>query len=414
MCNGIYHCIKANEKNAALTYERLCVLMINFIKHINSGIDSHLNSNSDAISRFFALARKEITQLLRNKQLLFLLVFPPTIQLCLYGLILSPDVKNVKLGVVDQANILASRELIAALTENNVFIIKYYVNSQKKLGELVQNGKISAGIIIPSEFSRDLHRDKSATIQIIIDGVDAYTAGIASAYISQILLVYNQRMFSYNYNIPISPQVIFLYNQGLKSSWFFVLGVMGLVLTFTSSIASSVESIREKDTGTLEQLLMTPASSLEILLAKILPLFILLMGTVATSLIVATVLFQIPFRGSLLLFLILSSIYLIIGISIGLLVGTISQTKQQAILTGFFVNLPMVILSGAVTPIESMPAFFRYMTFINPLSHFITIIRGVILKGVGFKILWINVLALVIFAIILLTISAQRYRSQLS
>jgi len=389
-------------------------MSVNFIKKIISKINSLLNSNSDVKSRFIALGIKEITQLLRNKQLLFLLVFPPTIQLCLYGLILSPDVKYVKLGVVDQANIQESRELIAALTENNVFIVKYHVSSQKKLGELVQKGKVNAGLVIPSEFRRDLHRDRPANVQVLIDGVDAYTSGIASSYIGQILFEFNRQLLPVNKPDPITPQIIFLYNPGLISSWFFVLGIMGVVLTFTSSLASSVESIREKDSGTLEQLLMTPASSLEILLAKLLPLFILLMGTVITSLIVAIVIFSIPFRGNLLFFLILSAIYLIIGISMGLLVGTVSQTKQQAILTGFFVNLPMVILSGAITPIESMPAFFRYLTFLNPLRHYISIIRGVVLKGVGFKILWLNVVALIIFAVILLTISARRYRSQLS
>lgn len=386
----------------------------NFFKYIGSRIEHFINLNPDVKSRFFGLGFKEVTQLLRNKQLLFLLVFPPTIQLCLYGLILSPDVKNVKLGVVDHANIQASRELVAALVENDVFKITKYVNSQQAVGQLVQQGAISTGLVIPPEFKRNLHRDKPAKVQFLIDGVDAYTAGIAASYVGQILVEYNKQLMTFNNKPLIIPEVIFLYNPGLKSSWFFVIGVMGLVLTFTSSLASSVESIREKDTGTLEQLLMTPASSLEILLAKILPLFILLMGTVATSLFVATVVFSIPLRGSLLLFLILSAIYLIIGISIGLLIGTISQTKQQAILTGFFVNLPMVILSGAITPIESMPAFFRYLTFFNPLSHYISILRGIMLKGVGLDILWVNIIALIFFAIILLTISAERYRSQLS
>jgi len=383
-------------------------------KDIFSKLKSLVNFDSDIKSRLFALGIKETTQLLRNKELLFLLIFPPTIQLCLYGLILSPDVKHVKLGVTDQANILASRELISAITENEVFTIKHYAKSQISLGKQVQQGTVSAGVYIPPEFSRDLHRDKPATVQVLIDGVDAYTAGLASSYISQIIFEYNQKFLINPKPDPITPQVIFLYNPGLKSSWFFVLGVMGVILTFTSSLASSVESIREKDTGTLEQLLMTPASSLEILLAKILPLFILLMGTVLLSLVVAKLLFSIPFRGNLFLFLILSAIYLVIGISIGLLIGTISETKQQAILSGFFVNLPMVILSGAITPLESMPAFFRDLTILNPLRHYNTIIRGIILKGVGIKVLWINILALLIFAAILLAISARRYRSQLS
>jgi ABC-2 type transport system permease protein len=361
----------------------------------------------------FALGRKEITQLLRNKQLLFLLVFPPTIQLCLYGFILSPDVKNVNLGVSDSAKISLSRELISSLSENQVFKIVKYTDNVKELGRMVRTGDISTALIIPPEFRRDINNNPPAKIQLVIDGVDAYIGGISAGYANQIIYEFNKKISSPDEKELIVPQTIFLYNPGLKSSWFFVIGVMGMLLTFISSIASSVESIREKDTGTLEQLLMTPASSLEILLAKILPLFILLMGTAMISLFVSMTMFGIPFKGNFLLYLLLTAIYLIIGISIGLLIGTVSQSKQQAILTGFFINLPIVILSGAITPVESMPAFFRYLTVLNPLKHFITIIRGIILKGVGLNILWTETLVLVFYAVVLLSVSSWKYRSQL-
>lgn len=364
-------------------------------------------------SRFWALLVKETRQLLTNRQLLFLLLFPPTIQLCLYGLVLSPNVKYLRLGVVDHAKVPASRELIAALTENKIFIVKHYLDSQQALGRMVENGQLNAGMVIPPDFNRRLKNKKSTDIQFFLDGVDAYSAGISASYISQILYNYNQQYLINAQPPRVQTQVIYLYNPGLLGSWFFIPGVMGVLMTFTSSQASSVESIREKDTGTLEQLLMTPASSEEIILAKVLPLFVLLMGSVLVALNVAHWIFSVPIRGNVFLYLFLAAVYILICIGIGLFLATVSKNKQQVILTGFFINLPIIQLSGALSPIESMPVFFHYFTLINPLSHFIITIRGILLKGVGLEILWPHVLTLIIFAIVIMAISVRRYRTQL-
>jgi ABC-2 type transport system permease protein len=365
-------------------------------------------------SRFWELIVKEKAQLLRNRQLLVMLVFPPTIQLCVYAYVLSPEVQNLPIGIVDQAKVVASRELISALTENKVFVVKAYRDSQKEIGELLQQGKITAAVIIPPEFNRDLHRVKTGHIQVLIDGVDAYTAGIASGYIQQILMAYSNRFLQGAPRRPgVVPQIMYFYNRGLVGSWFFVPGVMGTILTFTSSLSAAVESVREKDTGTLEQLLMTPASSLEILIAKVIPLFILLMGVVFLSLAIGHFMFQVPFRGSLLLFTVLSGFFVVIEIGIGILLGTLSENKPQVILTAFFINLPMILLSGALTPIESMPLLFRIIAQFNPLSHYIIINRGILLKGVGLDILWPHALTLICFAIVVFSISSWRYRAQL-
>jgi len=382
-------------------------MKLNFLKNF-SDIKNYLS-----MSRFKALIKKEVSQLFRNKSFLFFITFPPTIQLCLYGFVLSPNVENIKLGIVDNAKTFSSRELISDLTENKIFIANNYPDSQKKLGELVKEGKLSAGLVIPPDFTRNLRRDKQVRVQFFLDGVDAYTSGIASSYIAQIVYQHNLKLLPVKVDPPVKPQIIFLYNKGLINSWFFVFGVMGMIMTFTTSLSSASESIREKETGTLEQLLMTPASSIEILLAKIIPIFVLFMGVVLTCLIVAKLIFGIPLRGNILLFLVLSALYVIIGISIGLLIGTFSRNNQQAILTGIFINLPMVILSGAITPVESMPAFFRYFTLFNPLTHYISIIKGILMKGVGLNVLWGHSLALLFFAIIMLSISSYRFRSQL-
>jgi len=365
-------------------------------------------------SRFLALVRKEINQILRDKQLLVLLIVPPTLQLLLYGFALNPDVHYLKLGVVDYANVSASRELVSALTENRIFVAEAYPATEQELSRQVETGTLTAGIVIPPAFRRAISQGKTAEIQVFIDGVDANTAGIASGYINQILRQYNFSLAGVTPTPLVKPEVIFLYNPGLISSWFFVPGVMGFVLTLIGSLVSAVTVVREKDTGTLEQLLMTPAEAWEILLAKVVPLFVLLMGDVFLALSLGRIVFGLPFRGNLLLFIAMSGLYLFVGIGIGIMLATISKSQQQVVLTAFFINLPMVQTSGAIAPIETMPAFFQIVSQINPLRHYIAIVRGILLKGVGLEALWIHALALAAIAIVLLTISVNKFRSQLS
>ncbi len=364
-------------------------------------------------SSFWALVRKEFRQILRNKQLIILLTVPPTVQLLLYGTALNPDVHNLRLGVIDYANVGSSRELITAMTSNRVFTLDSVPTSEKELSRQVEEGKLDVGVIIPPEFPRQLAK-KSANIQVFIDGVNANTAGIAGNYINQIIQQYNRHLANAQANPPVSPQVVFLYNPGLTSSWFFVPGVMGLVLTLIGTLVSAATVIREKDTGTLEQLLMTPAANWEILLAKIVPLVFLMMADVLLALTLGLVVFHLPFRGNLLLFFTLSAVYVFVGISLGMMLATIARSQQQVLLTSFFINMPLVQTSGAIAPIEAMPPFFQYLSLLNPLRHYITIVRGILLKGVGFDVLWMHVLALVGFAVALMTISVKRFRSQLS
>jgi len=378
-------------------------------------------------SRFWALVIKEINQILKNRQLLFLLLFPPTVQLLIFGFALNPDVQNLALGIVDYANTEISRELVSAFTENQIFVAEDYSLSQQTLGQQVQKGEITAGLVIPPDFDRDLRQGKTAEVQVLIDGVDANTAGIASGYINQIVNQYSRQLDASfgrgdfrddtrNNRAPplVEPRVKFLYNPGLLSSWFFVPGVLGTVLLLTSTLVSSATVVREKDTGTLEQLLMTPAAGWEILLAKVVPLFVLLMGDVVLALSVARGIFGVPLRGSFLFFLGVSSLYVLVGIGIGILLATISRSQQQAQLTSFFVNLPLIQLSGAIAPVESMPLLLQYLARLNPLQHYVAITRGILLKGVGLATLWPNVLALSIFAAALLVLSINQFRAQLS
>lgn len=365
-------------------------------------------------TRFWALMQKEINQILHDKQLISLLIIPPTIQLLIFGFALSPDVQNIKLGIVDYAQTNESRELVSALTENQIFRPTDYRNSQAELGRQVETGRITAGLVIPPDFNRNITANKTAEVQVLIDGVDSNTAGIAIGYVTQIIRNYNLQLLPDRRSPPVEPQVRFLYNPGLTSSWFLVPGVLGVVLTLTSVLVSSTTVVREKDSGTLEQLLMTPADAWEILLAKVVPLFVLLMGDVVLALFIARTVFHVPFRGNPVLFFILSGLYLFVGIGIGIMLATIARSQQQVVLISFFINLPFIQLSGAIAPIETMPKFFQYLSLLNPLRHYVAIVRGILLKGIGLDILWAHVLALGLFVTILLAVSINRFRSQLS
>jgi len=362
------------------------------------------------------LAIKELRQIMRDKQMVFLLFVMPILQLCLYGFALSPEVEHLRLGVIDLAHSPTSRELVSALVENGVFDLKQSGGTSESLATLVREGKLDAGVIVPPELERDIKSKKAVDVQIMIDGVDANSAGIASGYINQIMGAFNRKLMAGTQTDSqlVLPQISFAYNPGLISSWFFVPGVLGLVLNLVSTLVSTSTVVREKDSGTLEQLLMTPVNSFQILAAKVMPLSVLLMMTVFVSLIVAKFIFHVPFRGSLLLFLAVSFLAIIVGISIGISLAAFAQNQRQALLTSFFVNLPVIQLSGAIAPLESMPKFCQWLSLIDPLRFYVSCTKAIMLKGAGLDVIWPDVLALAFFAVVLLTLSSSRFRQQLN
>ena len=363
--------------------------------------------------RLMSLMLKETRQILRDKQQLFLLAFPPIVQICLYGYALSPDVQNLQLGVIDEDKTYKSRELISALVENRVFKIGRSPNDLTSLMKNIERGKLDAGLVIPPDFDRRISQGKQSPVQLIIDAVDANTAGITQGYATEMIQAFSRNLLPATTR-PVISQVTYAYNPGLISSWFFVPGVLGLVLTLTGSLVSSTTMVKEKDSGTLEQLLMTPAESWQILVAKIVPLLVMLNGTVLLALTVGKVMFNLPFRGNFFTYMFVSNIYIFVVISVGIVLATVSKNQRQAILTSFFINLPLIQLSGALSPIESMPPFFQTLTYFNPLRYYIQCIRNILLKEVGLDVIWRDVLVLAIIAVILLSASAARFRKQLS
>jgi ABC-2 type transport system permease protein len=378
--------------------------------------------------RLRALIKKEFAEIRHDRKMIISLVFPPVVQLMLLGFALSAAVSNVRLGVVDDSRTPESRELIATMTESKSFRLAGYYSSVNQLGDAVSQSRVDAGMVVPYDYARDLARDRPTTLQFLLNAMNANTATISQAYAEGVIQTYNSGLRKQGIHVrmqqvassdlvhrgQVQLQPAFLYNPGLVDSWFIVTGVLGLLLIMNSSLVASASMVREREAGTIEQLLMSPASTSEIIIAKIAPLFSLLCLMMLVAIAVLKFAFGVPFHGSVLLLLCGGALCILSGISIGTVIATFSKSAQQAQLTSFFVNPPLSSLSGALNPVEAMPKWLQPLTVLNPIHHFATIARGCTLKGTGFMELWPNFLGLTIFTLVFVSLSIWRFRKQLS
>jgi ABC-2 type transport system permease protein len=379
-------------------------------------------------SRMRALVRKEFRQILRDRRLAMSLILPPTLQLLLFGFALNPTVANLHLGVVDDSRTPESRELIAQMTESKSFESSGTYLSINELSKDLADGKLDAGLVIPYDYARDLERGWPVTVQVLLNAMNSNTATIAEGYTEGVMASYNQGLAGQGIHAQFqqvaAPSVshrgmvllrpAYLYNPGLEATWFIVSGILGVLLILNGSLISAAALVKERETGTLEQLLMSPASTTQIIVAKLFPLFTLLclMGVMAIA--VMRVIFDIPFRGNVLLVVGAAGLCLLCGISIGTFIATFTKSARQAQLTLFFVNPPLTSLSGAFTPVEAMPKWLQPVAQLNPIQHFGQISRGVMIKGSGLATLWPNFLALFAFTLVLVSLSIWRFRKQLA
>ena len=378
-------------------------------------------------ARVLALIRKEFNQIRRDRRLAVSLVLPPVLQLSLFGFALSATVSHVRLGVVDDSRTPESRELVATFTQSKSFQFAGQYASVNRLGKALSEGKIDAGLALPYDYARSLARGRPITLQLLLNAVNANTAMIARGYAEGVIQSYNGQLASQGIHLSVQPvaaaetglrgQVLmlpaFLYNPGLVDSWFIVTGVFGLLLILNSSLVASAAMVKEREAGTIEQLLMSPASTSEIMIAKITPLFFLLCLMMLNAILVIRFIFHVPFQGSALFLLGGGALCILSGIGLGTVISTFSKSAQQAMLTAFFVNPPLSSLSGALNPVEAMPRWLQPLTVLNPIHHFATIARASMLKGSGLSALWPNFLGLLLFTVVLVSLSIWRFRKQL-
>ena len=379
------------------------------------------------IRRYLALTTKEVQQLRRNRGLLVQLMIPPTIVLVIFGYALNPKVRGLRLGVVDESQTYESRDFIDSLTENVNFTIANLYTSPE---DALKNLDLDLFLVIPTDFARSLNRGETADVQVVIDAVDANTAQIAQGYLGKVLGDYNSSadFVPAAYYSPrrtlnraahpapppgaVEVRSAYIYNPGLITTWYYVTGIMSIIMFINASLVASALAVKEKETGTIEQLMMTPAQTVEMLLAKTSPVFVVMMAVIFLALITGVVVFGLPVRGALWMFTLAAAFSALAGIGIGVLVATVSKSQQQAQLLTFFVNPPITLLSGATSPIDNMPDFFQKLSYLDPLRYLVTIVRGVTLKDAPWSALWPNLVTLAGVAILLFSISAWRFRKQ--
>jgi ABC-2 type transport system permease protein len=384
--------------------------------------------------RLLALIRKELQQIMRDKRLLIVLVIPPTLQVLLFGFALSAQVSNLRLGVLDDSRTAESRELTAVMTQGRAFVLVNSYSSINQIGAALMANKIDLGLVIPWDYTKRLNRQQPAVVQLLLNGVDVNTAQIAQGYAEATIGWLNQQRLIGKATVEAQARVYgqpaaggsvyprgqanllvaLFYNPGLETAWFVVTGVYGVLLILAGALVASGTMVRERESGTLEQLLMTPASALEIIAAKMCPLFFLVMASFCIMLFTGHLAFHLPVRGNLLLAGAGAALCGTCGIGIGTLIATFARTAAQTQLLTFFVQPPLAVLSGALTPIEAMPKWLQPVTIINPIRHFDILVRDVLLKGAGIETVWPELLALSLTASLLIGFSAWRFRRQLA
>ena len=375
-------------------------------------------------NRIVPLARKEILHILRDPRSLYGSLFMPIVLLILFGYAITFDIKHIPLAIIDQDNSSLSRDFISRVEGSEYFDLLYLSSSSTGFEKLLDEGKVKIIMVIPKNFSRDLSRAQDSALQLLIDGSDNNTAQVALGYISRMIQAFSSNIILEKLNrqgtafqaeippIDIRPSV--WYNPDLRSVNFIVPGIIAVVMMILASISSSLTIAREWETGTMEQLISTPARPLEITIGKLLPYFFLGLIQILLVILVGTLLFKVPLRGNIFFLFCGSTVFLVCGSGIGLFISTITRSQQLAFMFSIlFTLLPSFILSGFIFPVSSMPRIIQFITYLVPAKYFLIILRGIFLKGNGIQVLWPETLALLFFASVIVLACARRLRLSL-
>jgi ABC-2 type transport system permease protein len=367
-------------------------------------------------SRLMSLIRKEFIQIMRDPRTLAIIFVMPVLMLFLLGFAATNDVRNIDLVVFDQDQSPASRRLLEAYKQADYFRISRTVSSEEEMRALIDNNTARAGVIIPAGYGRAVTGDGSAQVAFVLDGSDptvASTALAAATLIGQTQSTNIQvqrlerRGLGSLVKAPIDVRTLVWYNPGLVSAYFMVPAMIGMILQYLGTMLTATAIVRERERGTIEQLIVTPLRSQELVIGKLTPYVLLTFLDVIEVLIVGVLLFRMPINGDLMLLLILTSLFMITTLGIGLFISTIAKTQQEAMLTTMFTLLPSIFLSGFFFPLAAMPVWLQ------ALRYFLIIARGIVIKGVGMEALWSEVATLAFFAVLVMTAAAARFRKSL-
>ena len=375
------------------------------------------------LARLKQMLIKEFIQVFRDKRTRFVLFGPPIIQMLVFGYAATFEIHHVPTVVLDLDHSQESRELISRFSSSPYFDVQRQLTDYRQIGDLIDQGKATVGLDINASFAQNLRKGQTAPLQVIVDATNSNTALIASGYITQIALGFAQD-YQKDRIYRISPQLMEempsvqleqrpWYNPDLRSRWFFIPGIIGSLTLVLVVTLTAFAVVREREIGTLEQIMVTPIRPAEFILGKTLPFFLIGLFDVSLIATVGTMWFQVPFRGQILVLFAGAILFLLCMLGAGLLISTVSSTQQQAMVTAFFFIMPAITFSGFGFPISTMPQWLQYLTYLSPLRYFLVVLRGTYLKGVGMEILWPQMLAMAASGITLLTIAVLRFHKAL-
>jgi ABC-2 type transport system permease protein len=374
--------------------------------------------------RTWAITRKEFIQLVRDVRTLAVIVVLPVLLLVLYGYAINLDVTHLQTAVADQDKTSAARDLVRAFENTEYFDIIRYLDSPAQIHDLIQRGTVKVALVIPRGYARDLASGRRAQIQVIVDGSNPTTATLAVSYVSGIVQGYSSMvtvmaaarvgMTRPELFVPVDFRPRVWYNPELKSTYFIVPGLIAVILMMLSALLTAMTVVRERERGTIEQLVVSPVMPHELMIGKLIPYVVIAFADIVLVTVAGRLLFGVPLRGSVPLLLGLSAVFLVAVLGIGLLVSTISTTQELAMTIAVMTTmLPSFLLSGFVFPISNMPRVIQAITYVIPARYFLVIVRGIFLKGVGWAVLWPQVIPLIIFAAATIGAAALRFRKRL-
>lgn len=375
------------------------------------------------INRILPIIRKEFIHILRDRRALMIAFLTPALQMIILGYAATTDVRNVPLVIFDQDRTRQSRALIDAFVQSGQFTVYAYVKSERELTALIDRGQARAGLIVPPEYGRTVTAGRNADVMFILDGSDPSVASsaLSSARLIGASLATRVREETLARRgvtastTPGAPQVRerVWYNPDMDSAVFMVPGLIGLVLQFQATLLTASAVVRERERGTIEQLIVTPIRPYELMVGKILPYAVVELLVVGEVLLVGTLWFGVPIRGSLFLLVAIACLFLVSTLALGLLISTIARTQFEAFQLSFLTLLPSVFISGFIYPIDAMPVALQLISKVIPLTYFLVVVRGIIIKGVGAEALLPQIAALTAFGVVLLTMASLRFRKRL-
>lgn len=367
--------------------------------------------------RILSVLYKEFLQIRRDRMTLGLLFMLPMVQLLLFGYAIQTEVKHIPTVVFDQSLSRESRDFLNSFSASGYFDVRYVVNGYDDVNRFIDSGKAKVGIVFPPDFANNVNRGTPASVQVLVDASDNMVANQAIAVANSIGLLKSQETLARKFRFAVMPYDVRVrpwYNPDGITAYYMVPAILGIVVTMTMVIVTSMGIVRERERGTLEQLMVTPIKSHELMIGKILPYIALGYIQITVALLVGVLVFHVPIRGSLVELYLLTLFFITASLGLGIFISNIAKTQMQAMQMAFFVMLPSILLSGFMFPREAMPRLIYYIGNLIPLTYYLDIIRGIVLKGIGFSYLAGQVISLLVFSLVLLTVSTLKFKKKIA